>query len=86
MRINKTSGRSAPKVAKKPAKSASPSKARAKSKPRAEVQALNHTPAPSQLSGLKLALQRLADGVSKLQAAPLSGATAQEALAGLRKG
>lgn len=85
MRINKTSGRSTLKVAKKPARSASQSKARAKSKPRAEAQALNHTPAPSQLSGLKLALQRLADGVSRLQAAPLSGTTAQGALAGLRE-
>jgi hypothetical protein len=29
-------------------------------------------------------MQRLADGISKLEARPLSGQTAQEALAGLR--
>jgi hypothetical protein len=84
MRISKTS-RSTPKakVAKKPARSASQKPRAAKSAATAQ---LNHTPAPSQLSGLKLALSRLADGISNLQAAPLSGQTAQEALAGLRKG
>lgn len=86
MRISKTS-RSTPKakVAKKPARSTSQAKNKARAPKTAAPAQLNHTPAPSQLSGLKLALNRLADGISNLQASPLSGPTAQEALAGLRK-
>jgi hypothetical protein len=82
MRISKTSGRAAPKVAKSNAASKSKSKSRAKKNDAAAQ--LNHTPAPSQLSGLKLAMQRLADGISNLQSKPLSGLTAQDALANLR--
>jgi hypothetical protein len=84
MRISKTSGRAAPRVAKakKPARS---QQVKLKRTTASAAQALNHTPAPSQLSGLNLALQRLAAGISQLEAAPLSGATAQQALQGLRE-
>jgi hypothetical protein len=84
MRISKTSGRATPRVAKakKPARS---QKVKLKQTSAAASQALNHRPAPSQLSGLELALRRLADGISQLEAAPLSGATAQQALQGLRE-
>ena len=87
MRISKTSGRSSVKAPKKPARATAASKSRTKSR-KAETssaQALNHTPAPSQLTGLKLALQRLAAGVDQLPSRPLSGSTAQAALQGLRE-
>jgi hypothetical protein len=84
MRISKTTGRAAPKLAraKKPARAA---KARPRQTAASSAQTLNQAKAPAQLSSLRLAMQRLADGVSKLQAAPLSGTTAQDALAGLRE-
>jgi hypothetical protein len=81
MRINKTQGRAAPKVSR----ATSQSKARSKASKKSEApRALKLAAEPSQLSGMKLAMQRLAAGLSKLEARPLSGPTAQEALAGLR--
>lgn len=88
MRIGKTSGRSNVKAPKKPARAAAAkgrSKARRPEVSTASGQALARTPQPSQLSGLKLALQRLAQGVAQLPSQPLSGTTAQAALAGLRE-
>ena len=82
MRINKTQGRAAPRVSR----AASTSKARSKAKAKkSETPAkLNRIAEPSQLSGMKLAMQRLADGISKLEVRQLSGQTAQDALANLR--
>ena len=84
MRIRKTGSPTQVKSKSKPVRSASAAKA--KTKKSAAPMELSQASRSTLTSGARQAMQRLADGLSQLQARPLSAPTAQAALASLRGG